>query len=820
MRLFVQSTTRVLCVKLALFALTFAVVLHSGTGLAATSKDRWNSPNRRSQKSVPGSGSTVNTVYFSDDFENGLSKWTESTGYWGTVTCDYRSTTNSASATPLSGTSCPPEDYPVNVNASLTLADAYELNLSGGTSPILTFWHKYSIGSGCCYWYDYGYVEYSTNYGVTWTKMSNADTQSPNSNGPGFVGNVASWYPEEFDLTQIPDWNTKLILIRFRLWSSGNSPTGWGWMVDDVEVREKGTTLNVGLTASVSPSGGGSVTGAGIDCPGTCSELWTANWDLSGREWASEDTTYENSPAAMSAVPDYPNGGDYAVYANSVLEQATPVSIAGATAPTLSIWTEYSIASGCCYWYDYGYVEYSTNYGLSWTPLSNQDTVNPNGNGPGFDGTVTSWTQEQFDLTQITNWQTLPIQVRFRLWSSGNSPTGWGWLIDDPEIYDPATGKVYFGPDYFGSGSLPDFADVTLTATPSSGYTFESWTGCNSTSGSQCTINRYIDRIVAATFSPSSPTYTLSASPSSLSVAQGTQGTSTITVTPVDGFTGSVALSASGLPSGVTASFNPSSVTITGTSGVTSTLTLAASATATTGTATVTLTGTSGSLTADTQLSLTVTSGPAVSLSTGALKFGDQAVDTTSTAKAVTLTNTGTATLDISSIAITAGNTFFEISSNACGATLEVGKKCTVKVEFSPGAQLAAETGTLTFTDNASNSPQTVTLTGTGVAQATLTPSPYTFVKTKVGDTATHTFTLKNNLETTLTGVSYSVSSSSPGVFSIESSTCGTTLDSKKTCTIDVTFTPSSEEKFTGTLSVSDSANDSPQTSSLTGTGD
>src|SRR5205807_10495676 len=104
------------------------------------------------------------------------------------------------------------------------------------------------------------------------------------------------------------------------------------------------------------------------------------------------------------------------------------------------------------------------------------------------------------------------------------------------------------------------------------------------------------------------PNFSLSASPASLTVKQGTSGTSTITVTPSNGFTGSVSLSASGLPSGVTASFNPTSTTTT------STLTLTASSTATTGTATVTITGTSGSLTHTTTISLTITSAAATQL--------------------------------------------------------------------------------------------------------------------------------------------------------------------------------------------------------------
>ncbi len=100
-----------------------------------------------------------------------------------------------------------------------------------------------------------------------------------------------------------------------------------------------------------------------------------------------------------------------------------------------------------------------------------------------------------------------------------------------------------------------------------------------------------------------SPDFSLSASPGSLTILQGANGTSTITVTPVNGFNSSVSLSASGLPSGVTASFNPASTTTT------STLTLTASSTATTGTATVTVTGTSGSLTHTTTISLTVNPG-------------------------------------------------------------------------------------------------------------------------------------------------------------------------------------------------------------------
>jgi hypothetical protein len=100
------------------------------------------------------------------------------------------------------------------------------------------------------------------------------------------------------------------------------------------------------------------------------------------------------------------------------------------------------------------------------------------------------------------------------------------------------------------------------------------------------------------------PSFTLGASPASLTVAQGASGKSTITVTGQNGFAGGVTLAASGLPSGVTAAFatNPT----TGTS----VLTLTASSTAAVGSATVTIKGTSGSLTASTTIALTISCTP------------------------------------------------------------------------------------------------------------------------------------------------------------------------------------------------------------------
>ncbi len=310
----------------------------------------------------------------------------------------------------------------------------------------------------------------------------------------------------------------------------------------------------------------------------------------------------------------------------------------------------------------------------------------------------------------------------------------------------------------------------------------------------------------AYVFGSSGPSYTLSAAPSSLTLVQGSQGTSTITIAPANGFSGSVSLSALGLPTGVTAAFSPNPASST------STLTLTASGTATTGTAAVLLTGASGNLAQTTGLTLTVTQAITLEFEPASLSFASEAVNNTSVARTVILKNTGTATLNISGIAASPG---FAISSTTCGASLLASKSCKVSVAFTP-TQLGSASGTLSFTDNAPGSPQGIALSGTGIADATLTPTSATLPKTKIGTTsAAKTFTLTNHQPVVLTSIAISTT----GDFAVSATTCGASLASKAKCTISVTFTPTATGTSTGQLSVSDSANNSPQTSNLTGTG-
>ena len=148
-----------------------------------------------------------------------------------------------------------------------------------------------------------------------------------------------------------------------------------------------------------------------------------------------------------------------------------------------------------------------------------------------------------------------------------------------------------------GSGYSADFHDITSGASGSysavAGYDLV--TGWGSPNGTGL--------IAALAGTATSPNFTIFASPTSVTVAQGGNGTSTITTVVMGGFNSSIALTASGLPTSTTATFNLASIAAPGSGS--STLTIGSSAPA--GTYTVTVSGTGGGVTHTTTVSLTVT---------------------------------------------------------------------------------------------------------------------------------------------------------------------------------------------------------------------
>lgn len=127
--------------------------------------------------------------------------------------------------------------------------------------------------------------------------------------------------------------------------------------------------------------------------------------------------------------------------------------------------------------------------------------------------------------------------------------------------------------------------------------------------------------------------------------------------------------------------------------------------------------------------------GAIASLSSNTLSFPSQTIGTTSTAQLVTLTNTGTTALSITSIA--ASGDFAE--THSC-TVVSPGSTCQISVSFTPSTT-GNRTGTLAISDNAPGSPQAITLSGTGSAAPDFTIEPSSGSPTsqtiKTGQTAT-----------------------------------------------------------------------------------
>src|SRR5437016_6390732 len=121
---------------------------------------------------------------------------------------------------------------------------------------------------------------------------------------------------------------------------------------------------------------------------------------------------------------------------------------------------------------------------------------------------------------------------------------------------------------------------------------------------------------------------------------------------------------------------------------------------------------------------------PVATLSTTSLTFGVQLVGTHSAAQTATLTNTGAATLTISSIA--ASGDF--IAENNCGSSVPAGGSCTIRVAFKP-SEKGVRTGRVTITDDAADSPQIIKLKGTGTV-VQISPSALDFGDQVVGTTS------------------------------------------------------------------------------------
>ncbi|HEV2378875.1 MAG TPA: SBBP repeat-containing protein [Terriglobia bacterium] len=208
-----------------------------------------------------------------------------------------------------------------------------------------------------------------------------------------------------------------------------------------------------------------------------------------------------------------------------------------------------------------------------------------------------------------------------------------------------------------------------------------------------------------------------------------------------------------------------------------------------------------------------------VSLAPASLVFSGESVGAQSAPQTVTLTNSGSGPLTISAIAVT-GAGFAE--TNTCGSSVAAGSTCSISVTYTPAVSGAAS-GTLTVSDNATGSPQTVSLSGTGISPgASLSTTTLNFGSQVVNTRSStpQSVTLTNTGSSNLSVNSVTVSGPNATDFTLlQKAPCGSSIAVGSSCAIQLNFKPMVSGSRSATLSIADSAPGSPQTVALSGTG-
>lgn len=206
---------------------------------------------------------------------------------------------------------------------------------------------------------------------------------------------------------------------------------------------------------------------------------------------------------------------------------------------------------------------------------------------------------------------------------------------------------------------------------------------------------------------------------------------------------------------------------------------------------------------------------PAATLSVTSLDFGSQNVGSTSLAQTLTLANSGGSPLQLSGLSL-GGNAASDYAvSSGCGNSLPAASACSIGIYFKPTAA-GTRLATLVISDSDSTGSQLVTLTGAGAASAlTLAPSSIDFGQQMVGNSSAP----QNAALTNAGQVPVNISSILTNGPFLQSDDCGLSLGPGASCTISVSFDPTTMGPSVGTVSVTDDSVGSPQTISTSGMG-
>jgi len=308
----------------------------------------------------------INSYPFFEDGESGPGKWAWGSP-WGLTTLSPADSHTGLTSTVW--TDSPGANYPASANTSLTTF----LNLSGTSTPVLTFWHKYTLESGN----DFVNIEVSLDNGQTWTTLR------------AMSGTETTWNQERIDLSAYAG-NANLG-FRFRLTSNSTAQQD-GWYMDDLKIVEEAVQVGYPFYDDV--------------------ESGIVPW-FYGSPWGVKALTANESHSGLTSVvwTDSP-GGSYAANADTSLQ--ITVDLGSANMPVLAFWHRHALESNA----DHAYIEAREVGASSWLKLYF------------VTGTSPDWVKELVELSEYAGKQ---VQLRFRLTSNSSTQSD-GWYIDDISI--------------------------------------------------------------------------------------------------------------------------------------------------------------------------------------------------------------------------------------------------------------------------------------------------------------------------------------------------------------------------------------------------